>query len=61
MEGIFALGRMQVSDFLLKDNYPLMSSRLAKMHSILDEGKSLQLQFPAEDLGFRYHEEFHLS
>jgi hypothetical protein len=28
---------------------------LAKLRHIFEEGKSLQLQFPAEDLGFRYH------
>ncbi|XP_078434282.1 FAD/NAD(P)-binding oxidoreductase family protein isoform X2 [Wolffia australiana] len=56
LEGIFAIGRVQVSDFLLKGKNPLVSSRLAKLRSILDEGKSLQLQFPAEDIGFRYKE-----
>lgn len=53
MEGIFAIGRAQVSESLLNDSNPLVSSRLAKVRSILNEGKSLQLQFPAEDLGFR--------
>ncbi|CAA6660080.1 unnamed protein product [Spirodela intermedia] len=56
MEGIFAIGRAQVSESLLNENSPLMSWRLAKVRSILNEGKSLQLQFPAEDLGFRYLE-----
>ncbi|KAK1290006.1 hypothetical protein QJS10_CPB18g00484 [Acorus calamus] len=56
LEGIFALGRVQVSPSLLNENNPLGSSRLAKLRGIFEEGKSLQLQFPAEDLGFRYSE-----
>lgn len=54
LEGLFSIGRTQVSDYILSEKNPLGSSRLAKLRSILDEGKSLQLQFPAEDLGFRY-------
>lgn len=53
LEGIFSLGRMQLSEFILNENNPLGSSRLGRVRSIFDEGKSLQLQFPAEDLGFR--------
>jgi hypothetical protein len=53
LEGLFSIGRTQVSDYILSEKNPLGSSRLAKLRSILDEGKSLQLQFPAEDLGFR--------
>lgn len=56
LDGIFSLGRAQLSDFVLNENNPLGSSRLAKVRRIFEEGKSLQLQFPAEDLGFRYHE-----
>lgn len=56
LEGIFSVGRAQLSEFFLNENNPVGSLRLAKMRSILEEGKSLQLQFPAEDLGFRYHE-----
>ncbi|KAL6551243.1 hypothetical protein OROMI_021731 [Orobanche minor] len=54
LDGIFSIGRMQVSDSLLNENNPLGSSRLLKLKQVIDEGKSLQLQFPAEDLGFRY-------
>ncbi|KAI3426776.1 FAD_binding_3 domain-containing protein [Psidium guajava] len=54
LDGAFSLGRAQLSTFLLNKNNPLGSSRLAKLKRIFDEGKSLQLQFPAEDLGFRY-------
>lgn len=54
LEGLFSIGRTQVSDYILSENNPLGSLRLARLRNILDEGKSLQLQFPAEDLGFRY-------
>lgn len=54
LDGIFTLGRAQLSDFVLNENNPLGSSRLAKVRRIFEEGRSLQLQFPAEDLGFRY-------
>ncbi|KAH7833381.1 hypothetical protein Vadar_005755 [Vaccinium darrowii] len=54
LDGIFILGRAQLSDFILNEKNPLGYSRLAKLRRIFDEGKSLQLQFPAEDLGFRY-------
>ncbi|XP_042488396.1 putative polyketide hydroxylase isoform X2 [Macadamia integrifolia] len=56
LDGIFAAGRAQVSESILNDKNPLGSLRLAKLRRIFDEGKSLQLQFPAEDLGFRYLE-----
>ncbi|KAK6160359.1 hypothetical protein DH2020_003740 [Rehmannia glutinosa] len=56
LDGIFSIGRMQLSDSLLNENNPLGSSRLSKLKQIFEEGKSLQLQFPAEDLGFRYSE-----
>ncbi|PWA95209.1 FAD/NAD(P)-binding oxidoreductase family protein [Artemisia annua] len=56
LDGIFSLGLAQLSDFVLNENNPLGSSRLAKVRRIFEEGKSLQLQFPAEDLGFRYRE-----
>uniref|UniRef100_A0A0D3EXH1 FAD-binding domain-containing protein n=1 Tax=Oryza barthii TaxID=65489 RepID=A0A0D3EXH1_9ORYZ len=54
LEGLFSIGRAQVSDYILNEKNPLGSLRLARLRSILDEGKSLQLQFPAEDLGFHY-------
>ncbi|XP_038892398.1 4-methyl-5-nitrocatechol 5-monooxygenase isoform X2 [Benincasa hispida] len=56
LDGIFKIGRLQLSDSFLNDGNPVGSSRLAKLRQIFDEGKSLQLQFPAEDLGFRYSE-----
>ncbi|KAL5991135.1 hypothetical protein ACLOJK_012041 [Asimina triloba] len=56
LEGLFTIGRAQLSPPLLNESNPLGSARLAKVRSIFDEGKSLQLQFPAEDLGFRYLE-----
>lgn len=56
MERIFSLGRAQLSSLILNDNNPIGSVRLARLKKIFDEGKSLQLQFPAEDLGFRYLE-----
>lgn len=52
LEGLLSIGRAQVSDYVLNEKNPLGSLRLARLRSILDEGKSLQLQFPAEDLGF---------
>ncbi|KAJ1396997.1 hypothetical protein SESBI_32170 [Sesbania bispinosa] len=54
LDGIFAMGRAQLSESILNESNPLGSSRLAKLRDIFEEGKSLQLQFPAEDLGFRY-------
>ncbi|KAK7280888.1 hypothetical protein RIF29_08444 [Crotalaria pallida] len=54
LDGIFAIGRAQLSESVLNERNPLGSSRLAKLRKIFEEGKSLQLQFPAEDLGFRY-------
>lgn len=54
LEGIFTIGRAQLAESLLNEKNPLVSSRLAKVRRIFEEGKSLQLQFPAEDLGFRY-------
>jgi len=56
LEGLFSIGRAQVSDYILNEKNPIGSLRLARLRSILDEGKSLQLQFPAEDLGFCYEE-----
>lgn len=54
LDGIFKVGLAQLSESLLNESNPLGSSRLAKLRHIFEEGKSLQLQFPAEDLGFRY-------
>lgn len=59
LEGIFKVGRAQLSESLLNENNPLGSSRLSKLKHIFEEGKSLQLQFPAEDLGFRCQLHFH--
>lgn len=56
LDGIFSIGRSQLSEFILNEKNPLGSSRLARLRHIFEEGKSLQLQFPAEDLGFRYLE-----
>lgn len=53
LDGIFSLGRAQLSDIVLNKNNPLGSSRLANVRRIFEGGESLQLQFPAEDLGFR--------
>lgn len=53
LDGIFTIGRMQLSDSVLNESNPLGFSRLSKLKRIFEEGKSLQLQFPAEDLGFR--------
>lgn len=53
LDGIFTMGRAQLSDSILNESNPVGSSRLSKLRQIFEEGKSLQLQFPAEDLGFR--------
>ncbi|KAK0575199.1 hypothetical protein LWI29_035385 [Acer saccharum] len=55
LDGIFKVGRAQLSESLLNESNPLGCSRLAKLRHIFEEGKSLQLQFPAEDLGFGYY------
>ncbi|XVE92205.1 hypothetical protein REPUB_Repub01dG0076800 [Reevesia pubescens] len=49
LDGIFSIGRSQLSELILNENNPLGSSRLAKLRHTFEEGKSLQLQFPAED------------
>ncbi|KAK1365657.1 2,4-dichlorophenol 6-monooxygenase [Heracleum sosnowskyi] len=56
LDGIFTLGRAQLSNIVLNKNNPVGSSRLANVRRIFEGGESLQLQFPAEDLGFRYLE-----
>lgn len=61
LDGIFSIGRAQLSDLVLNENNPLGSARLAKLRQIFEEGQSLQLQFPAEDLGFRLHIYFYFS
>jgi len=53
LDGIFSIGRAQLSQAILNERNPIGSSRLTRLKQIFDEGKSLQLQFPAEDLGFR--------
>lgn len=55
LDGIFTIGRTQLSETLLNEKNLLGISRLSKLRRIFDEGKSLQLQFPAEDLGFKYY------
>ncbi|KAL3501049.1 hypothetical protein ACH5RR_035498 [Cinchona calisaya] len=54
LDGIFSIGRAQLSNSILNEKNALGSHRLSKLRQIFEEGKSLQLQFPAEDLGFRY-------
>jgi hypothetical protein len=54
LEGLFAVGRAQVSPAFLSGFNPIASARVSEMQRILREGHSLQLQFPAEDLGFRF-------
>ncbi|XP_057840038.2 uncharacterized protein LOC131049948 isoform X2 [Cryptomeria japonica] len=56
LESIFALGRAQLSAPLLSRYNPIGSARLERVKHILEDGQSLQLQFPAEDLGFRYEQ-----
>uniref|UniRef100_A0A7N0ZZ29 FAD-binding domain-containing protein n=1 Tax=Kalanchoe fedtschenkoi TaxID=63787 RepID=A0A7N0ZZ29_KALFE len=56
LDGIFSIGRAQLSESFLNKHNPLGALRLRKLKNIFEEGKSLQLQFPAEDLGFRYTE-----
>lgn len=53
LDGIFSIGRAQLSGLVLNQKNPLGSLRLAKLKQIFESGESLQLQFPAEDLGFR--------
>lgn len=60
LDGIFTIGRMQLSDSVLNESNPLGYSRLSKLRRIFEQGKSLQLQFPAEDLGFRCCLTFHI-
>lgn len=52
LEGIFSLARAQLSDYVLNEKNPIGILRLEKLKRIFEEGKSLQLQFPAHDLGF---------
>ncbi|XP_021647523.2 uncharacterized protein LOC110640506 [Hevea brasiliensis] len=54
LDGIFTIGLAQLSESLLNEKNPLGSSRLAKVRRIFEKGKSLQLQFSAEDLGFSF-------
>lgn len=60
LDNVFALGRAQLSESLLNESNPLGHQRLSRLKSIFEGGKSLQLQFPAEDLGFRYQHHHHL-
>lgn len=43
LDGIFSIGRAQLSDLVLNENNPLGSARLAKLRQIFEEGQSLQL------------------
>lgn len=52
LEGVFSIGRAQLSDYVLNEKNPIGLMRLEKLKRIFEEGKSLQLQFPAQDLGF---------
>lgn len=52
LEGVFSLGLAQLSDYVLNEKNPVGVMRLEKLKRIFEEGKSLQLQFPAQDLGF---------
>lgn len=54
LENVFALGRAQLSPLIINAYNPLGYTRLQRLKQILERGQSLQLQFPAEDLGFRY-------
>jgi hypothetical protein len=56
LDGLLAIGRAQVSPAFLSSLNPIGSARVLEVQRILREGQSLQLQFPAEDLGFRYLE-----
>ncbi|XP_048503383.1 uncharacterized protein LOC104897625 isoform X2 [Beta vulgaris subsp. vulgaris] len=56
LDGLFSIGRAQLSEAILNEKNPVGLSRLARLKRIFEEGKSLQLQFPAEDLGYRYKE-----
>lgn len=58
LDGIFSIGRLQLSNSLLNENNPLGFLRLSKLRRIFEEGKSLQLQFPAEDIGLRCRHTF---
>lgn len=53
LDGLFSIGRAQLSEAILNEKNPVGLSRLARLKRIFEEGKSLQLQFPAEDLGYR--------
>jgi hypothetical protein len=53
LEQGLALGRAQMSPLLLNASNPVGKARLAEVARIIRDGESLQLQFPAEDLGFR--------
>ena len=59
-DGIFKVGRAQLSESLLNESNPLGSLRLANLRRIFEEG-SLQLQFRAEDLGVRYYRLIRIS
>ncbi|CAM6082506.1 unnamed protein product [Calypogeia fissa] len=52
--GVFTMARLQLSPIVLNRLNPVGSSRITQVKQILERGESLQLQFPAEDLGFRY-------
>lgn len=49
-----AVGRQQLGEAFLSPWNPLGAMRLAAVERLMEGGGSLQLQFPAEDLGVRY-------
>eukprot|EP00897_Mesotaenium_endlicherianum_P009928 jgi/Mesen1/8964/ME000056S08369 len=54
LEQGMALGRAQLAPWMLSPGNLIGRARLAAVKRVLDGGDSLQLLFPAEDLGFRY-------
>jgi 2-polyprenyl-6-methoxyphenol hydroxylase-like FAD-dependent oxidoreductase len=56
LNAIIKIGLAQLSEHILNENNPIGRSRLAKIRNIFEDGRSLRLLFPAEDLGFRYLE-----
>lgn len=51
-----AVGRQQLGKAFLSPWNPLGAMRLAAVERLMEGGGSLQLQFPAEDLGVRYED-----
>ncbi|KAM7269730.1 hypothetical protein ACFE04_025227 [Oxalis oulophora] len=53
---ILKIGLAQLSEYVLNENNPIGSSRLAKVRNIFEDGRSFRLLYPDEDLGFKYLE-----